>query len=110
LAASGTKDSPASSRTWRSSIDGWKDEVEVLEGALKGEMRESRPGDQVPLPPGSHFDAEQVGKEVSVGQLALGRGLEPGFQHLSGLSEPELRQVLVRLRQGNQDGPPTSAS
>src|SRR6266540_5647130 len=86
LAASGTKDSPASSRTWRSSIDGWKDEVEVLEGALKGEMRESRPGDQVPLPPGSHFDAEQVGKEVSVGQLALGRGLEPGFQHLSGLS------------------------
>jgi hypothetical protein len=85
-------------------------EVEVLEGALEREMSQACPGDKVPLTPGSHFDAEQIGEEVRVRQLAFRRGFQPWLQHLGGLGEAQLLQVFMRLGQGDHEGAPTSAS
>src|SRR5688572_10852900 len=90
LAASGTKERPASSRTLALVDRRLEGEVEVLEGALKREMREPRPSNEVPRTPRSHFDAEQIGEEIRVRQLAFRRRLQPGFQHLGGLGEPQL--------------------
>ena len=57
LVASATKARLASSLTWRSSTEGWK-EKELLQGALEGQMCELRSRGEVALPAGVDLHAQ----------------------------------------------------
>ena len=89
---------------------GLKREVELLNGALVGEMRQLGPGGEIPLPSGFHLSAEQLLQHLRIGQLLGGGGVQGVVQDLHGLLEPQGFQMLAGLLQGDHAAPPTAAS
>lgn len=75
--------------------------VELLERAVKRQVRQARAGAQVALPPGGRLRTQQVGEEVGVRQLLLGGGLQATVEDGGGFGEAEVFQVLAGLRGGD---------
>ena len=80
---------------------GLEAKVELLQGALEGQVGHPGLGGEVALPAGGHFSAQQLGQHVGVGQLLVGRGVQRVVQDLDGLLEAQGLQVLAGLFQGD---------
>src|SRR5688572_18256005 len=79
-------------------VDRWlKAKVELGEGPLEGEMRQARAGSEVALAAGGSLRAEEIGEQLGVGGLALGRGVESALEDGGGLGEAELLEVPAGL-------------
>ena len=85
-------------------------EVELLQGPPEGEMRDPCPRGEIPLPARDHFNAQQAGQHLGVGQLLVGGGVQAIVQCLDGLLESQALQVLAGLFQGNHRSPPAASS
>ena len=73
-------------------------------------MRQAGPSGEVSFPAGVHFNSQQFGQHLGIGQLLAGCGVQGVVQDLDGLLEAQGLQVLAGLFQGDHCTPPTAAS
>ena len=87
---------------------GLEAEIELLQGTVKGQMGQPGAGLEVPFPPSGGFNAQQVRQHLRVGELLLGRQVQPVVQHRRRLGQSQLLQVLPGLFQGHHRPPPAT--
>ena len=89
---------------------GLEGEVELLQGALEGQMGHLGLGDEIALPPGGDFGAQQFGQHLGIGQLPVGGGVQGVVQDFHRLLEAQGFQVLTSLFQCDHATPPATSS
>ena len=85
-------------------------EIELLDGALEGKMRELGSRGEVALAASVDLHAQQLGEHLRVGQLLAGRRVQSVIERFGSLLEPQALQVLTSLLQGDHRTPPSAAS
>ena len=88
---------------------GLEAKVELLQGALEGQVGQLGPGGEVALPAGGHFRPQQLSQHLRIGQLLVGGSVEGVVQGFHCLLEAEGLQVLAGLLQGHHLAPPAAA-
>ena len=89
---------------------GLEGEVELLQGALEGQMCELGSRGEVVLPAGVDLHAQQLGEHLRVGQLLAGGRVQRMVERFGSLLEPQALQMLTGLLQGDHRTPPRAAS
>jgi hypothetical protein len=84
---------------------GLEGEVELVEGAGKGKVRHVGAGPQVALPPGRDLDFQHFRKDLSVGQVVVGRLVQLVGEDRGGVRQLQLFEVGVGLGQGQHHRP-----
>lgn len=85
-------------------------EVELVEGALEGQVRQAGAGAQVALAAGGHLNGEQFGQYLGVGQVVVGRLVELVLEHRCGVRELQLLEVGAGLGQGEHHRPSSASA
>ncbi len=85
-------------------------EVELLQGALAGQVRHPGLDGEVALPANGDFRAQQFGQHLGIGQLPVGGSVQGVVPYLDGLLEAQGFQVLTDLFQGDRATPPATSS
>ncbi len=92
-------------------IDGGLEaEVELLDGALEGQMRQLGPRGEVALTASADLHPQQLGEHLRVGQLLAGGRVQRVVERFGSLLEPQTLQMLTGLLQGDHRTPPAAAS
>ena len=92
-------------------VDRWLEaEIKLVERALKRQVGQPGASAKIPLAPDRGLGAQQIGQEVGVRQLLLGRRFQPPVEHRGGFGEPQLLKRLPGLGRGDHRPAPTSAS
>ena len=89
---------------------GLEAEVELLQGALEGEVSQPGSSGEIAFPAGADFGAQEFGQHLGIGQLLVGGGVQGIVQDFHRLLEAQGLQVLAGLFQGDHATPPATSS